>query len=224
MSVWLLKWVRGLKGGLYITGALLVSGISVYHRETEDNSIMNKATVEFTMEDKRDVPREFIKLLSLVVEVDLLPLYFPNKLLRTNEVLHEHSAYSKHFHMKFHPGALVPLSKRDGIAIGRGFDLSEQGEVVITYDTLPDGIDETGFLVPEVEGKYIRLTANGAFYFGLKGRTIVFSVINRVDVKVKSVPPVVLNFISRHLWADYGKSLFLSLERRECLDWSAASL
>lgn len=165
---------------------------------------MNKATVEFPIDDKLDMPREFVKLLSLVVEVDLMPLYFPNKLLRTNEVLHESSAYSKHFHMKFHPGPLVPLSKRDGVAVGRGFDLSESGEVVITYDTLPEGQDETGFLVPEPEAKYVRLNANGAFYFGLNGRSIVFSVINKVDVKVKVIPPSVLNFISRHLWADYG--------------------
>lgn len=175
----------------------------MHYRETTDGYITNKASVFIPLGDKLQIPGAFVRLLSLIKEVDLMPSFFPKKYMTSNEVLYESSQYSKHFHMKFSPGPFVPLSKRDGIAVGHGYDLSESGEIVITYNTLPEGQDDLGVLVPEPEPKYQRLEANGAFYFALRDTGIRFTVINRVNLKLKIVPHMIQQFISKHLWYDY---------------------
>lgn len=143
-------------------------------------------------------------MVSLFAEIDLMPSIFPNKLLYSSEIIHESSAYRKFFHMKFHPGPFLPLEKRDAVAVGSGYDLSENGEIVITFDTLGEGVDSEGIDVPPEDSKYQRMDIKGAFYFSLAEEGINFKVIAQVDIKLKFVPQAVLQFLSKLLWAEYG--------------------
>ena len=125
-------------------------GGTTVHSKKEEGSpfITTKATTLIPVENRGDLPQAFVRLLALFAETDLMPAWFPNKLMHSNKTVHEISLFSKFTHMKFHPPALAPISKRDGIAFGSGYDLTERGEVAIAYETLTSGQEFHGYTVP----------------------------------------------------------------------------
>lgn len=125
-------------------------GGTTVHSKREDGSpfITTKATTLIPVESKAELPGAFVRLVSLFAETDLMPDWFPNKLMHSNDTVHDISLFSKFTHMKFHPPTLAPISKRDGIAFGTGYDLTETGEIAIAYETLPIGEEFYGYTVP----------------------------------------------------------------------------
>lgn len=63
------------------------------------------------------------------------------------------STFAKYLHMLFHPPAWIPVSKRDAVVLGRGYDMTENGALAISYETKDVGFSEYGYTVPEAPKK-----------------------------------------------------------------------
>lgn len=59
------------------------------------------------------------------------------------------STFAKYLHMLFHPPVFLPVSKRDAVVLGRGYDMTEHGALAISYESKDPGFSEFGYT-----GKY----------------------------------------------------------------------
>lgn len=75
--------------------------------------------------------------------------WFPNHLMHSCDVPQQVSTFAKYLHMLFHPPVFLPVSKRDAVVLGRGYDMTEHGALAISYESKDPGFSEFGYT-----GKY----------------------------------------------------------------------
>jgi hypothetical protein len=114
-----------------------------------------------------------------------MPRWFPQGLLHSNEVIHEISTYAKVCHMKMHMPFFIPVSNRDAVIVGQGFDLSDLNAVLInarSCDDLP------GYDLPAEQPGYVRMGLECTYFLKMDkvdGKDVItFKQLQTQDLKM----------------------------------------
>lgn len=174
-------------------------GSTIYFRKNPDSPFIftKLETVFETTPD--DVVDLFTKIVALFNETDLMPQWFPRKVMKSNEMTQQVTKFSKVCVAKIGfpmPVSLI-LSPREAYIYGQGWDMSERSQVVITCSTLSEGDMCNGVETPAPSKGYSPYIFESAYYFELSDRGIIFKIIQCMDLKSKAIPPFILNMASK---------------------------
>lgn len=61
----------------------------------------------------------------------------------------------------------IPVSNREAIIHGKGYDMTERSAIAIQFKSLPEGFEKDGFSVEPPTGGYTRIDIQGAYYLEL---------------------------------------------------------
>lgn len=146
---------------------------------------------------------DFVKFVSLFFENDLMPKWFPGNVMKSNVALARPSRYSKVIQTKLQFPRFVPISNRDAIVLGRGYQLPTRNGLIIFNRSINDPIHCD--IPPPAKGT-VRIHTDSAFYLsvdttttntGKTGGGVRFQQIGHDDLKLRAVPPFVLNFVAK---------------------------
>lgn len=197
--------------------------------------IMTKATKTIRPEEGKPLADVFVELCSLFAETDLMPKYFPMGLCESHNTLKELSVFSRYTQIRIKMPPFVPISNREAIILGKGYDMTERSAMAISFNNLTEGRAEnpeaedymTENLAEEVDSakpnkKYTRMEISGAYYIQLqKDGTVSFSQLMMMDLKLgKMVPPFILNQVSKgKLPLDFTNNLLKTLRKYKGSEW-----
>ena len=167
-------------------------GVTVHYRNEDGEPIHSVKT--HTIIENVD-PIGFVRICSLFLESDLLPVWAPHHVIESCDVIASPSKFRQILHMKLSFGRFSPLSPRDAIVEGRGYHLVDDNAVLI----LSTSIKESEFCaVPAKTKSRVRVDINAAFYIQLlPGNRVVFRQISHDDLKIRLMPAFIINFIAQ---------------------------
>lgn len=181
------------------------AGVTVHYRREENSPIhLVRAQATFT----KFVPKDFVRLCSLFVETECMPLWFPGGIMRKANVLSWHSKYSKVIQLHIALQLLPMLSSRDAVVYGNGYHLPDRNAFLISSKSILEDTCRYCDIPPPAKG-VVRMETESIFYVELvKSDVIAFKLIGRDDLKFKFMPSTLLNYISQgHMPFDLIKSI-----------------
>lgn len=139
--------------------------------------------------------KDFIRLVSLFEESDLLPLWIPRKLMKSCKVLCHISKYSKILHFQLSPGKLGIRGSRDAVVEVRFYHLVEENAVMIICRSIEDS---QHCKIPPPGNKQVRVNVENAYLFELSSNNrIIFRNMACVDLKMKYVPFFISSLLAK---------------------------
>ncbi|GBG30138.1 Hypothetical Protein FCC1311_063582 [Hondaea fermentalgiana] len=197
-------------------------GITVHFKKQEGTPfLVTKAAKVFPAVPGKPITYTFMALVSLFAEVELMPKYFPRGLMKTHETLKEETKFSRFTRIRIHPPMLMPISNREAIIEGKGFDMTERSAMCIAFKTLAQDFSRDGFTVPEPGSGYTRMELSGAYYVEIRpDGSCLFENIQFLDLKLSFVPPMILNALSKGaLPVEFMNNLTKQVQSYENSDW-----
>ena len=169
-------------------------GVTIHYRN-EEGSPIHSVKTHCVLEDVGS--EGFVRICSLFLEFDLFPLWAPGNIIEDCAILATPSKYRKIVHIKISSlGKFSPLSPREAYIDGRGYILSAENAVLI----LSTSIDHSPFCdvpAPKRRGR-VRIDVQDMFYLRmLPGRRVEFRQIAHDDLRLRLVPPALLNYLAR---------------------------
>ena len=167
-------------------------GITVHYRH-EPPSPIHAVKTRFVFHNA--TPQDFIHLVSIFNESDLMPLWFPKHIVKSAELLAKPSNYNQVLHLKMSFGRMSPISPRDTVLDGNGYHLVDRNAVIIFAKSINESpyCDE----IPEPTKGTVRMETRNAFLVQLlPNNKLVFCTISKDDLKFKYMPSWVLNYVS----------------------------
>eukprot|EP00658_Telonema_sp_P-2_P034693 TRINITY_DN25316_c0_g1_i1.p1 TRINITY_DN25316_c0_g1~~TRINITY_DN25316_c0_g1_i1.p1 ORF type:complete len:476 (-),score=93.98 TRINITY_DN25316_c0_g1_i1:10-1437(-) len=186
----------------------------VYQRGSPDGLVEVKTESWFDPKPGQLV-QDFVNLLSLFAEVDLLPRWFPRGLLRDAEEIAAPSLFHKIAHFKL---KLPVISDRDAVVDGHGYDLSERRTALIRFQSIENS---SHVQVPDPTQDFVRIAMHGCYYLKLctSGR-VHFKQVLHADAKLKLLPNFIMNKISTiAVPSDIVSQLHKTHERFDGSEW-----
>ena len=166
-------------------------------------------------------PKDFIRLCSLFVETELMHRWFPGGIMKPAMVLSWHSKYAKVIQLRISLG--IPLiSDRDAIVSGNGYHLPDRNALLISSKPIA-GDRCRHCVIPPPDRGVVRMTTESIFYVQLKGRDrVAFKMIGRDDLKLRRVPPFLLNYLAQgHLPFDLMRTVQRTIRNFGGSAWEA---
>lgn len=199
-------------------------GTKVFFKKEEDSPFLMTKLEAVLPCDVAELPRKFIRLLSLFNETDLMPKWFPMGLMKSHETLLSPTPFTKSTQIKIK--LPFPISQvfgpRECIIQGKGYDLSERSAAAISVLPLEVGTDFFGMTVPGPDSGYTRFVIKGAYYFEMKREGLVFKQMQLLDLKSKLIPTPIMNWLSKgQLPLQFLGRIKGKLDKYEGSEWEA---
>ena len=166
-------------------------------------------------------PKDFIRLCSLFVETELMHRWFPGGIMKPATVLSWHSKYAKVIQLRVSLG--IPLiSDRDAIVSGNGYHLPDRNALLISSKPIA-GDRCRHCVIPPPDRGVVRMTTESIFYVQLEGLDrVAFKMIGRDDLKLRRVPPFLLNYLAQgHLPFDLMRTVQRTIRNFGGSAWEA---
>ncbi|KAL7439991.1 hypothetical protein ACHAXM_012176 [Skeletonema potamos] len=179
--------------------------VVIHYRREPGTSIH---TVRAQTEFHNFEPKDFTKLLSLFVETECMPKWFPGGVMKKADVLSWQSKYSKVIQLQIKLDLLPFLSSRDAILYGNGFHLPAHNAFLIRSKSTQE--DTCRYCdIPKPAKGVVRMDTESIFFVQLLQKDVIsFKMIGRDDLKLKYVPSPLLNYISQgHLPYDLMRNV-----------------
>jgi len=206
------------------TKATEKQGIEVLFQNPKDSPFILTKTVVTFKAQKDELVESFIRLLSFFSEVELMPRWFPDKVLKSNETVHQASKFCKvvegMIKLPFPVSAII--GPREVIFEGKGYDMSERKALVISCVPVKEGdvLDGGNYIVPAPPPNNIRIEMYGVYYFELVPEGISLKIMQQTDLKSNIIPSALLNWLAKGKAPfDFIKNLRKEMAKYEGSEW-----
>mmetsp|Transcript_41091 Transcript_41091/g.62224 ORF Transcript_41091/g.62224 Transcript_41091/m.62224 type:complete len:553 (+) Transcript_41091:59-1717(+) len=164
----------------------------IVHYRNEEGSPLQTVKTHTIFENSRS--KEFVRLVAIMNEVQLMPNWFPKGIMKESDILAEPSKYSMVFRFTMSFG-LLPISPRDSVSFGKGFHLPHRNAVLI----MSKPMTESKYCdIPPPQKGYVRIENRMAIFIQLlPNDRVLLRMIQFTDMKLNRVPPSVLNYLSK---------------------------
>lgn len=166
--------------------------ITIHSKQEPDSAIYSTRTHaifdNFTSTD-------FIRILSLFEECDLVPKWFPRGMMKYNTCLCDVSKYSKIVHFELSFPKFTLLQNRDAVMEAKGYHLIDENAIIVISRSIKDSVHCP---VPSPANKVTRADILYVVMIEfLPGHRVIYRNLDRIDLKFKYVPHFITNLLSR---------------------------